>query len=47
MKRIVIWIDVKNEETEQVLKKLKESLGFLGIKYSIVETCELMSGDTK
>jgi 2'-5' RNA ligase len=47
MKRIVIWIDVKNEEVEQLLKKLKESLTPSGIKYSIVEVCELMTGDTK
>jgi hypothetical protein len=47
MKRIVIWVDVKNEELEQVLKKLKESLSSKGIKYSMVEVCELMPGDTK
>ena len=47
MKRIVIWVDVKNEETEQVLKKLKKSLSSVGIKYSIVEMCELMPRDTK
>ena len=47
MKRIVIWIDVKSEEFEQVLKKLKDSLSSIGIKYSIVEVCELVSGDTK
>jgi hypothetical protein len=47
MKRILIWVDVKNEEFGQVLKKLKESLNSIGIKYSIVEVCELMPGDTK
>ncbi|HML02153.1 MAG TPA: hypothetical protein VK487_02140 [Candidatus Bathyarchaeia archaeon] len=47
MKRIVISIDVKNEEIERVLKKLKKSLSSVGIKYSIVEMCELMPRDTK
>jgi hypothetical protein len=47
MKRIVISIDVKNEEIDQVLKKLKKSLGSVGIRYSIVEMCELMPRDTK
>jgi hypothetical protein len=47
MKRIVIWIDVKSEEVEKVLKRLKKSLSSVGIKYSVVEVCELMSGDTK
>ena len=47
MKRILIWVDVKNEEFGQALKKLKKSLNSIGIKYSIVEVCELMPGDTK
>jgi len=47
MKRIVIWVDVKSREFEQVLEKLKESLSSIGIKYSIVEVCELKPGDTK
>jgi len=48
MKRIIIWVDVKSEEFEQVLKKLKESLNSMGIKYSIVDVHELIKlGDTK
>jgi len=44
---MVIWVDVKSEEFEKVLKKLKESLNSIGAKYSIVEVCELIPGDTK
>ena len=48
MKRIIIWVDVKSEDFEQVLKKLKESLNSMGIKYSIVDVHELIKlGDTK
>jgi len=48
MKRVIIWVDVKSEEFEQVLKKLKESLNSMGIKYSIVDVHELIKlGDTK
>jgi len=48
MKRIIIWVDVKSEEFEQVLKKLKGSLNSMGVKYSIVDVHELIKlGDTK
>jgi hypothetical protein len=47
MKRIVVWVDVESGEFEKVLKKLKGSLGSVGIKYSIVEMCEIIPGDTK
>jgi predicted DNA-binding transcriptional regulator len=47
MKRILIWVDVKNEELEQVLKKLKESLNSIGVKYNIVDVYELIVEDTK
>jgi len=47
MKRIVVWVDVKSEEFEKVLKKLKKSLSSMGIKYNIVEVCELIPRDTK
>jgi hypothetical protein len=48
MKRIVIWVDIKSEEFEQVVKKLKKSLDSMGVKYSIVDMHELIElGETK
>jgi truncated hemoglobin YjbI len=48
MKRIIIWVDIKNEEFEQVLEKFKKSLNSMGIKYSIVDVHELIEqADTK
>jgi hypothetical protein len=48
MKRIIIWVDIKSEEFEQVLKKLKKSLNSMGVEYSIVDVQELIKlGDTK
>jgi hypothetical protein len=48
MKRIIIWVDTKSEEFEQVLKKLKKSLDSMGVKYSIVDVHELVElGETK
>jgi hypothetical protein len=45
MNRIVPRIDAKSEEFEAVLRRLKEWLSSVGIKYGIVEVCELMLGD--
>jgi hypothetical protein len=48
MKRIIIWVDIKSEESEQVVKKLKKSLNSMGVKYSIVDMHELIElGETK
>jgi hypothetical protein len=48
MKRIIIWVDVKDKECEQILERLKESLNSLGVEYSIVDVHDLVKlGETK
>lgn len=42
MKRITVWIDSKNDTVEQVLEKLKGFLVQNGLRYKIVEICELI-----
>jgi len=48
VKRITVWIDSKNDGVEQIHKRLKELLAQNGIRYKIVETCELIElGESK
>jgi hypothetical protein len=42
LKRITVWIDSKNDSVEQVRERLKEFLAQTGLRYKIVETCELI-----
>lgn len=42
LKRITVWIDSKNDTVEKALEKLKEFLVLNGLKYKIVEICELI-----
>lgn len=42
MKRITVWIDSKNDSVEQLREKLKEFLAQNGLRYKILETCEII-----
>lgn len=42
MKRIIVWIDSKDDSVEQVREKLEEFLAQIGLRYKIVEECELI-----
>jgi len=42
MKRIIVWVDSKNDNIEQARERLKEFLSSVGLRYTIVETCELI-----
>jgi hypothetical protein len=42
VKRIIVWIDSRDDSVEQVLEKLKEFLAQTGLRYKIVDTCELI-----
>ena len=42
MKRIIVWVDSKNDDVEQVRKRLKKFLNSMGVRHTIVEVCELI-----
>jgi hypothetical protein len=42
VKRITVWIDSKDDSIEQVREKLKGFSAQTGLRYKIVETCELI-----
>jgi exonuclease VII small subunit len=41
LKRIVLWVDSKNEELEQVLNTFKKSLDSIKVGYNIVDVIDL------
>jgi hypothetical protein len=41
MKRIIVWIDSENKESDEVRKWLEKLLRSMELSYTIVETCEL------
>jgi len=41
MKRIIVWVDAKTN-VEQVRERLKKFLSLAGLRYTIVEVCELI-----
>jgi hypothetical protein len=48
MKRIIIWVDSKNEKFDKTLENLKKLLSSTGLNYSIIDICELAEqGDNK
>lgn len=48
LKRITVWIDSKDENIEQVCKRLEKFLSSVGFLYKIVDVCELkLSEDGK
>jgi len=42
MKRIIVWVDSKSDNVEQARERLKKFLSSLGLRYTIVEVCELI-----
>jgi len=42
MKRIIVWVDSKSDNVEQAREALKKFLSLAGLRYMIVETCELI-----
>ena len=48
MKRIIVWIDSKDEDVERTCRKLQKFLNSIGISHKILDPCELAcatSGD--
>jgi len=41
MKRVIIWIDSKNDKLDQVMMKIRKSLNSFKVNYSIVDISEL------
>lgn len=41
LKRIIVWVDSKDEDAEQVCKRLEKLLSSMGRGYKIVDVCEL------
>jgi hypothetical protein len=41
MKRIIVWVNSKSEGIEEVRKRLEKLLRSMGLRYTIVETCEV------
>jgi len=42
MKRIIVWVDSKSDDVEQACERLKKFLSSTGLRYTIVEVCELI-----
>lgn len=47
MKRIVVWIDSKDDDVKRVRRRLEKLLSSLGLWYNIVDVCELVLEDSK
>jgi hypothetical protein len=47
MKRIIIWVDAKNKKVGQTIEDIKRFLSSVGLKYNIVDVCEIAEGDSK
>ena len=41
MKRAVVWIDVRDEDAEEVIRKLKESLDKMRLSLTVVDVSKL------
>jgi hypothetical protein len=41
VKRIILWVDCKDDGVEQVRERLEDFLAQLELRYKIVDTCEL------
>jgi hypothetical protein len=47
MKRIVLWVDTENMKVAETLEDLKKFLRSAGLKYCVLDVCEVAEGDTK
>jgi len=47
LKRIIVWIDSKDNDVERVRRRLEKLLSSMGLSYNIVDVCELMFEDSK
>ena len=48
MKRIIIWVNSRDETVDKTLENLKKLLKTTGLEYSIIDICELAEqGDKK
>lgn len=41
LKRITVWIDGKDNDVEQICKRLEKLLSSVGLQHKIVNVCEL------
>jgi hypothetical protein len=42
MKRIIVWVDSADKDTDQTREKIKDYLSKAGLKYTIFDICELI-----
>jgi hypothetical protein len=47
MKRIVIWVDTENMKVAQTIEYIKKFLNSAGLKYNIIDICEITEGESK
>ncbi len=47
MKRVILWVDVKDDSVEQVRERLRGFFAKLGVTYKAVDTCEIGTEDSK
>lgn len=48
MKRIIVWVDIKSDDVEQVRERIKKFLRSIGLRHTIVEVCEIRElGESK
>jgi len=47
MERIVVWIDVRDEETEQVRKKLEKLLNAMKVSHKVVDVSHMGTMEDK
>jgi len=45
MKRIIVWVDSKGDNVKRALEELKKFLSSAGLRYTIVEVCELIESE--
>ena len=41
LKRITVWIDGKDNDVEQICKRLEKLLSSVGLQHKIVNVCEI------
>ncbi len=47
MKRIIVWVDSQDKDTNTVRKRLKAYLAKAGLRYTIYDTAELIESEAE
>jgi hypothetical protein len=47
MERVVVWIDVRDEDAERVRRKLEEFLNSMKVSHTVVGVSKVKTGEDK